>query len=62
MTAAAFFRRGSTAPTVHAYYGPELTFEDAYDGFRKVARNAPCPCGSGRKDTRSHRDPARRNA
>ncbi|WP_235487371.1 SEC-C metal-binding domain-containing protein, partial [Frankia sp. AvcI1] len=28
----------------------------------RPARNAPCPCGSGRKYKRCHGDPARRNA
>jgi preprotein translocase subunit SecA len=32
--------------------------EDEYAG---VARNALCPCGSGRKFKRCHGDPARRN-
>ncbi|WP_242424976.1 SEC-C metal-binding domain-containing protein, partial [Frankia sp. EI5c] len=30
-------------------------------GAARPARNAPCPCGSGRKFKRCHGDPARRN-
>ncbi|MCK9903977.1 preprotein translocase subunit SecA [Parafrankia colletiae] len=30
-------------------------------GAGRTARNAPCPCGSGRKFKRCHGDPARRN-
>jgi preprotein translocase subunit SecA len=35
----------------------EVTTEDSYTG---TARNAPCPCGSGRKYKRCHGDPAKR--
>jgi len=31
------------------------------DGSSRPARNAPCPCGSGRKYKRCHGDPARRS-
>ncbi|MCK9896827.1 SEC-C metal-binding domain-containing protein, partial [Frankia sp. AgB32] len=34
----------------------------ATDANNRPARNAPCPCGSGRKYKRCHGDPARRNA
>jgi preprotein translocase subunit SecA len=51
-----------TAPTIDG--GAELTNaqvqaeeDPAYSG---TARNAPCPCGSGRKYKRCHGDPAKR--
>nr|MBA2522856.1 SEC-C domain-containing protein [Solirubrobacterales bacterium] len=51
-----------TSPTVDGDAAPELQVEDAEDQFAGVARNAPCPCGSGRKYKRCHGDPARRIA
>jgi preprotein translocase subunit SecA len=51
-----------TAPTVDGDAAPEVQVADDEDPFGKVSRNAPCPCGSGRKYKRCHGDPARRNA
>jgi preprotein translocase subunit SecA len=50
-----------TSPTVDGDARPELQIEDTADQqFAGVPRNAPCPCGSGRKYKRCHGDPARR--
>jgi preprotein translocase subunit SecA len=38
---------------------PVAAAEDMYAG---TSRNAPCPCGSGRKYKRCHGDPSKRNA
>ncbi len=56
-----------TAPTVDGDAAPDVQVEDVDDtefagaGGDKISRNAPCPCGSGRKYKRCHGDPTRRN-
>jgi preprotein translocase subunit SecA len=51
-----------TAPTMDGGVGLATTevSETVDDGYSGTARNAPCPCGSGRKYKRCHGDPARR--
>ncbi|THJ37558.1 SEC-C metal-binding domain-containing protein, partial [Candidatus Frankia alpina] len=63
-----------TAPSVDGGSGPVTTLASgtespvgaaggsATGASARPARNAPCPCGSGRKYKRCHGDPARRNA
>jgi preprotein translocase subunit SecA len=63
-----------SAPTQLSYSSPSVdgdpgtgertqsavaTEQDRYAG---TSRNAPCPCGSGRKYKRCHGDPSKRNA
>jgi preprotein translocase subunit SecA len=65
---------GRSTPTRLSYSSPSVdgdpetgersqsavaTGEDMYAG---TSRNAPCPCGSGRKYKRCHGDPSKRNA
>ncbi len=53
-----------SAPSVDGAGGPVTRSSDAGlapDDENRVARNAPCPCGSGRKFKRCHGDPAHRN-
>jgi preprotein translocase subunit SecA len=51
-----------TAPTMDGGVGLATTevSETVDDSYSGTARNAPCPCGSGRKYKRCHGDPARR--
>jgi preprotein translocase subunit SecA len=50
-----------TAPTVDGDPGTTLTaVEQADDEYADVPRNAPCPCGSGKKFKRCHGDPRSR--
>jgi preprotein translocase subunit SecA len=52
-----------SAPTVDG--AAEVTRSASRSGdseFGDVARNAPCPCGSGKKFKRCHGDPRNRNA
>jgi preprotein translocase subunit SecA len=50
-----------SAPTVDGGGRVEQHTEKGGDGgFGKVGRNAPCPCGSGRKYKLCHGDPRNR--
>jgi preprotein translocase subunit SecA len=58
-----------SAPSVDGGAEPEASYQGAGGGLPGAsdeargggpARNAPCPCGSGRKYKRCHGDPARR--
>ncbi|MBX6391758.1 MAG: SEC-C domain-containing protein, partial [Frankia sp.] len=63
-----------SAPSVDGSQGPVTSYSDggvpgaparaggAPAGSKTPARNALCPCGSGRKYKRCHGDPARRSA
>ena len=56
-------RLSYSAPTVDGEAGVERRSEPAGGGdFGKVGRNAPCPCGSGRKYKLCHGDPRNRPA
>ncbi|PRY01523.1 preprotein translocase subunit SecA [Allonocardiopsis opalescens] len=53
-------RLNYTAPTVDGEGGVERHSETVEDDMEKVPRNAPCPCGSGKKFKRCHGDPKNR--
>jgi preprotein translocase subunit SecA len=56
-------RLSYSAPTVDGAAQVERRTEAAAPGeFGKVGRNAPCPCGSGRKYKQCHGDPRNRPA
>jgi preprotein translocase subunit SecA len=55
-------RLSYSAPTVDGEERVERRSENAAGGdFGKVGRNAPCPCGSGRKYKLCHGDPRNRS-
>jgi preprotein translocase subunit SecA len=54
-------RLSYSAPSADGGGQVERRTESAGDGkFAKVGRNAPCPCGSGRKYKLCHGDPRNR--
>ena len=54
-------RLSYSAPSTDGGGQVERRTESAGDGkFAKVGRNAPCPCGSGRKYKLCHGDPRNR--
>jgi preprotein translocase subunit SecA len=54
-------RLSYSAPSADGGGEVERRTESASDGkFAKVGRNAPCPCGSGRKYKLCHGDPRNR--
>ena len=54
-------RLSYSAPSADGGGEVERRTESAGDGkFAKVGRNAPCPCGSGRKYKLCHGDPRNR--
>jgi len=56
-------RLSYSAPTVDGEAQVQRSSQSAGDGeFGKVGRNAPCPCGSGRKYKLCHGDPRNRPA
>ncbi len=55
-------RLAYSAPTVDGEGGVEVSTEELENAYEGVSRNAPCPCGSGRKYKRCHGDPAARAA
>jgi preprotein translocase subunit SecA len=56
-------RLSYSAPTVDGEAQVQRRSEPAAGGeFGKVGRNAPCPCGSGRKYKLCHGDPRNRPA
>ena len=56
-------RLSYSAPTVDGEAQVQRHAESAGGGeFGKVGRNAPCPCGSGRKYKLCHGDPRNRPA
>ena len=56
-------RLSYSAPTVDGEAQVQRRTESAAGGeFGKVGRNAPCPCGSGRKYKLCHGDPRNRPA
>jgi preprotein translocase subunit SecA len=47
-----------SAPSLDGDSGAAVTStESSGDGYEGTARNAPCPCGSGKKYKRCHGDP-----
>ena len=53
-------RLSYSAPTVDGEAPVQRRTESGGGEFGKVGRNAPCPCGSGRKYKLCHGDPRNR--
>ena len=53
-------RLSYSAPSADGGGQVERRTESTGDKFAKVGRNAPCPCGSGRKYKLCHGDPRNR--
>jgi preprotein translocase subunit SecA len=52
---------GDTTPGSGAGGATQTAVRDRDDEYANVPRNAPCPCGSGKKFKRCHGDPRNRN-